>query len=113
MFGDPKISLVFQRPGEILQLDGAHRIISVARIPPGQRSKVNARKSAVVGVACVDARGTTYVVEVQVLDVEAFEKCVVCDRGKGARAGSSGLPSRARRPDVSDPGGACWIQRVC
>ena len=96
VFGDPKTDFVFQRIfgsedhkaaligflNDILQLDAAHRIRSVALLPPEQRSKVSELKYSIVDVKCVDARGTTYVVEMQVLNVEAFEKRVVYNVAK-------------------------------
>jgi predicted transposase/invertase (TIGR01784 family) len=98
VFGDPKTDFVFQRIftwrsedhktalvgflNDILQLDGAHRITSVALLPPEQRPKVSELKYSIVDVRCVDAAGTTYVVEMQVLNVEAFEKRVVYNVAK-------------------------------
>ena len=91
VFGDPKTDFVFQRIfgsedhktalvgflNDILQLDDAHRITSVALLPPEQRPKVSELKYSIVDVKCVDVRGTTYVVEMRVFNVEAFEKRVV------------------------------------
>jgi predicted transposase/invertase (TIGR01784 family) len=99
VFGDPKTDFVFQRIfgsedhktaligflNDILQLDGAHRIASVALLPPEQRARlarVSELKYSIVDVRCVDAAGTTYVVEMQVLNVEAFEKRVVYNVAK-------------------------------
>ena len=96
VFGDPKTDFVFQRIfgsedhktaligflNDVLQLDGAHRITSVALLPPEQRPKVSELKYSIVDVRCVDAAGTTYVVEMQVLNVEAFEKRVVYNVAK-------------------------------
>jgi predicted transposase/invertase (TIGR01784 family) len=96
VFGDPKTDFVFQRIfgsedhktaligflNDILQLDSAHRITSVALLPPEQRPKVSELKYSIVDVRCVDAAGTTYVVEMQVLNVEAFEKRVVYNVAK-------------------------------
>jgi predicted transposase/invertase (TIGR01784 family) len=96
VFGDPKTDFVFQRIfgsedhkpallgflNDILQLDAAHRITSVALLPPEQRPKVSELKYSIVDVKCVDARGTTYVVEMQVFNVEAFEKRVVYNVAK-------------------------------
>jgi len=96
VFGDPKTDFVFQRIfgsedhqtallgflNDILQLDDAHRITSVALLPPEQRPKVSELKYSIVDVRCVDAAGTTYVVEMQVLNVEAFEKRVVYNVAK-------------------------------
>ena len=96
VFGDPKTDFVFQRIfgsddhktaligflNDILQLDDAHRITSVMLLPPEQRPKVSELKYSIVDVKCVDARGTTYVVEMQVFNVEAFEKRVVYNVAK-------------------------------
>jgi predicted transposase/invertase (TIGR01784 family) len=96
VFGDPKTDFVFQRIfgsddhktallgflNDILQLDAAHRITSVALLPPEQRPKVSELKNSIVDVKCVDAQGTTYVVEMQVFNVEALEKRVVYNVAK-------------------------------
>jgi predicted transposase/invertase (TIGR01784 family) len=98
VFADPKTDFVFQRVftsrtddhltallgflNDILQLDEPRRITSVALLPPEQRPKVSELKYSIVDVKCVDARGTTYVVEMQVLNVEAFEKRVVYNVAK-------------------------------
>ncbi len=96
VFGNPKTDFVFQRIfgsedhktallgfiNDILQLDEPHRITSVALLPPEQRPKVSELKYSIVDVRCVDAGGTTYVVEMQVLNVEAFEKRVVYNVAK-------------------------------
>ena len=91
VFGDPKTDFVFQRIfgsedhktaligflNDVLELDDAHRVVSVILLPPEQRPKVSELKYSIVDVKCVDARGTAYVVEMQVFNVEAFEKRVV------------------------------------
>lgn len=96
VFGDPKTDFIFQRVfgsddhktallgflNDILQLDDAHRITTVALLPPEQRPKVSELKYSIVDVKCVDARGVTYVVEMQVFNVEAFEKRVVYNVAK-------------------------------
>src|SRR5271170_4589880 len=79
VFGDPKTDFVFRRIfgsedhktallgflNDILQLDEGHRITSVALLPPEQRPEVSELKNSIVDVKCVDARGTTYVVDPQ------------------------------------------------
>jgi predicted transposase/invertase (TIGR01784 family) len=96
LFADPKTDFVFQRIfgseehkgallgflNHVLELDEAHQVVSVTLLPPEQRPKVNELKHSIVDVKCVDARGTTYVVEMQVLNVEAFEKRVVYNVAK-------------------------------
>jgi hypothetical protein len=61
----------------MLDLDEPHRITTVELFPPEQRPAVDALKLSIVDVKCTDARGITYVVEMQVLQVEGFEKRVV------------------------------------
>src|SRR5580704_4225433 len=96
VFGDPKTDFVFQRIfgsedhktaligflNDILQLDQTHRVTSVMLLPPEQRPKVSELKYSIVDVKCVDVRGTTYVVEMQVFNVEAFEKRVIYNVAK-------------------------------
>jgi predicted transposase/invertase (TIGR01784 family) len=98
VFGDPKTDFIFQRIftwrsedhklallgflNDILRLDETHRITSVMLLPPEQRPKVSELKNSIVDVKCVDAAGTTYVVEMQVFNVEAFEKRVVYNVAK-------------------------------
>ncbi len=94
VFADPKTDFIFQRVftcrsedhktallgflNDILQLDEAHRITSVTLLPPEQRPKVSELKSSIVDVKCVDAAGITYVVEMQVFNVEADSRSGSC-----------------------------------
>jgi predicted transposase/invertase (TIGR01784 family) len=96
VFADPKTDFVFQRIfgsedhkpvligflDDLLELDDAHRIESVSLLPPEQHPKVSELKYSIVDVKCVDVRGTTYLVEMQVLNVEAFEKPVMYNVAK-------------------------------
>ena len=96
VFADPKTDFVFQRIfgseehkplliallNALLGLDEAHRIVQVDLLPPEQRPRVRELKYSIVDVKCVDAAGTRYVVEMQVLYVEAFEKRVVYNVAK-------------------------------
>ena len=113
VFADPKTDFVFQRIfgsddhkaallgflNDVLELDEAHRITSVALLPPEQRPKVSELKHSIVDVKCVDARGTTYVVEMQVLNVEAFEKRVVYNV---AKAYTNQLGASVIYPELDD-----------
>jgi predicted transposase/invertase (TIGR01784 family) len=113
VFGDPKTDFVFQRIfgsedhktaligflNDILQLDEAHRVTSVTLLPPEQRPRVSELKYSIVDVKCVDARGTTYVVEMQVLNVEAFEKRVVYNV---AKAYTNQLGANFAYPELDD-----------
>lgn len=95
-FADPKTDFAFKRIfgseehkdvliaflNDMLDLDERHRIVEVDLIPPEQRPSVAELKLSIVDVKCVDARGVTYVVEMQVLQVEGFEKRVVYNVAK-------------------------------
>ena len=96
IFADPKTDFAFKRIfgsedhkdvlvaflNNMLDLDEAHRIVSVNLLPPEQRPAVAELKLSIVDVKCTDARGATYVVEMQVLQVEGFEKRVVYNVAK-------------------------------
>ncbi len=113
VFADPKTDFVFQRIfgtedhkpallgflNDLLELDDAHRIDAVSLLPPEQRPKVSELKYSIVDVKCVDARGTTYVVEMQVLNVEAFEKRVVYNV---AKAHTNQLDTGQVYPELND-----------
>lgn len=113
VFADPRTDFVFQRIfgsedhktallgflNDVLGLDRDHRITEVAFLPPEQRPKVSELKYSIVDVKCVDASGTTYVVEMQVLNVEAFEKRVVYNV---AKAYTNQLDVGDRYPELND-----------
>jgi len=96
LFADPKTDFVFKRlfgsEGQeqllialldaLLELDEPRRIVSVELLTPEQRPPVSELKLSIVDVKCRDARGVTYVVEMQVLNVEGFEKRVVYNVAK-------------------------------
>ena len=96
IFADPKTDFAFKRIfgsedhkdvlvaflNHMLDLDEAHRIASVELLPPEQRPPVAELKLSIVDVKCTDAHGVTYVVEMQVLQVEGFEKRVVYNVAK-------------------------------
>lgn len=91
VFADPKTDFVFKRifgsePNKplliellnaLLELDDEHRIVDLAYLAPEQRIPVAELKLSIVDVKCRDAKGRHYVVEMQVLNVEGFEKRVV------------------------------------
>src|SRR3954465_4551436 len=95
-FADPKTDFAFKRIfgseehkdvlvaflNDMLDLDAPHRIVSAELLPPQQRPNVAELKLSIVDVKCTDARGVTYVVEMQVLQVEGFEKRVVYNVAK-------------------------------
>jgi predicted transposase/invertase (TIGR01784 family) len=95
-FADPKTDFAFKRIfgseqhkdvlvaflNDMLDLDEPHRIVGVELLPPEQRPQVAELKLSIVDVKCTDAHGVTYVVEMQVLQVEGFEKRVVYNVAK-------------------------------
>ncbi|MEZ4295109.1 MAG: Rpn family recombination-promoting nuclease/putative transposase [Polyangiaceae bacterium] len=95
-FADPKTDFTFKRIfgseehkdvliaflNHMLDLDEPHRIVSVELLPPEQRPQVAELKLSIVDVKCTDSRGVKYVVEMQVLQVEGFEKRVVYNVAK-------------------------------
>jgi len=95
-FADPKTDFAFKRIfgseehrhvliaflNDLLELDASHRITRVDLLSPEQRPAVAELKLSIVDVRCTDARGVTYVVEMQVLQVEGFEKRVVYNVAK-------------------------------
>jgi hypothetical protein len=91
VFADPKTDVIFKKIfGEkahknlllellnsLLELDEAHRIVDVDYLTPEQLPPRNDLKLSILDVKCIDARGTHYVVEMQVIEVEGFQKRIV------------------------------------
>ena len=112
-FADPKTDFAFKRIfgseehkdvlvaflNDMLDLDPSHRIVEVELLPPEQRPPVAELKLSIVDVKCTDARGVTYVVEMQVLQVEGFEKRVVYNV---AKAYVSQIARGELYPDLND-----------
>jgi predicted transposase/invertase (TIGR01784 family) len=96
VFADPKTGFVFKRIfgaedrkhlligllNALLELDEAHRIVEVQHLPADQRIAISELKLSILDVKCTDAAGTRYVVEMQLLHVEGFEKRVVYNVAK-------------------------------
>lgn len=113
VFADPKTDFVFKRVfgteehkplliaflNDVLELDEAHRIVSVDLLAADQRPAVSELKLSIVDVKCRDARGVTYVVEMQVLNVEGFEKRVVYNV---AKAYTAQLVAGEAYPELND-----------
>lgn len=112
-FADPKTDFAFKRIfgseehkdvliaflNHMLDLDEPHRIVTVELLPPEQRPAVAELKLSIVDVKCTDSRGVTYVVEMQVLQVEGFEKRVVYNV---AKAYVSQIARGELYPDLND-----------
>jgi predicted transposase/invertase (TIGR01784 family) len=96
VFADPKTDFVFKRifgtePNKhllvellnaLLELEGEQRIEDLTYLSPEQRVPVAELKLSIVDVKCRDHAGREYVVEMQILNVEAFEKRVVYNVSK-------------------------------
>jgi len=96
VFADPKTDFVFKRIfgtephkhlliellNSLLELEGPHRIEKITYLTPEQKVPVSELKLSIVDVKCSDAAGNVYVVEMQVFNVEAFEKRVVYNVSK-------------------------------
>ncbi len=96
VFADPKTDFVFKRVfgaeahkrllvellNSFLELSEDQRIVEIEYLSLEQRVSVPELKLSIVDVKCTDARGTRYVVEMQVLNIEGFEKRVVYNGSK-------------------------------
>ncbi|MCU0654825.1 MAG: Rpn family recombination-promoting nuclease/putative transposase [Polyangiaceae bacterium] len=78
LFGsEPRIHLLLALLNDLLETDAQHQIVSVQILPPELKPSVQEAKLSIVDVRCTDAQGTTYVIEMQILPVEGFDKRVV------------------------------------
>src|SRR5580700_4172285 len=96
VFADPKTDVVFKRIfgaearkpllvallNDLLELTGTHRIRSLEHFSLEQRVTAPKSKLSIVDVKCTTRSGRRFVVEMQVLPVEGFEKPVVYNASK-------------------------------
>jgi len=96
VFADPKTDVVFKRIfgaeahkpllmallNDLLELSGTHRIRSLEHFSLEQRVTAPKSKLSIVDVKCTTRSGRRFVVEMQVLPVEGFEKRVVYNASK-------------------------------
>jgi predicted transposase/invertase (TIGR01784 family) len=96
VFADPKTDFVFKRIfgvearkplliallNHLLELEGDRRILDLQHLSGDQHVDVAELKLSIVDVKCTDASGRRFVVEMQVLKVEGFEKRVVYNASK-------------------------------
>ncbi len=66
----------------VLHLDQAHAIVDVTLLNPYEAPKTKYLQSSFLDVKCLDARGVSYVVEMQVAYVAGFEKRVIYNASK-------------------------------
>jgi len=109
VFADPKADFVFKRIfaaearkplliallNHLLELDGDRRILEVQHLTGEQHVDVAELKLSIVDGKCTDATGRRFVVEMQVLKVEGFEKRVVYTPS------STNGPTSSERPKTS------------
>jgi predicted transposase/invertase (TIGR01784 family) len=96
LFADPKTDFVFKRIfgvdahkqlliellNALLEVKGEKRIVDLTYMTPEQHVPIDELKLSVVDVKCRDASGRLFVVEMQVLNVEGFEKRIVYNAAK-------------------------------
>jgi predicted transposase/invertase (TIGR01784 family) len=66
----------------VLGLDAAHAVVDVTILNPYEAPKTKYMRASYVDVKCVDARGISYIVEMQVAYVAGFEKRVIYNASK-------------------------------
>jgi len=66
----------------VLHLDQAHAIVDVTLLDPYEAPKTKYLRSSFLDVKCLDVRGVTFVVEMQVAYVAGFEKRVIYNASK-------------------------------
>lgn len=91
VFADPKTDVIFKKIfGEkahkglliallnsLLELDEAREIVDIEYLSPEQQPQHQGLRLSILDVKCTDVRGTRYVVEMQIIEVEGFQKRVV------------------------------------
>jgi predicted transposase/invertase (TIGR01784 family) len=96
VFADPKTDFVFKRIfgsesrkplltallNNLLELEGSEAIATVEHLPNEQHLESASLKLSIVDVKCTDVSGRKFVVEMQVLKIEGFEKRVVYNASK-------------------------------
>jgi predicted transposase/invertase (TIGR01784 family) len=95
-FADPKTDFVFKRIfgsaprkhlliellNSLLELKEGVLITDLSYLPHEQAIELPEMKLSIVDVKCIDQRGTNYVVEMQLLNVEGFEDRIVYNASK-------------------------------
>ncbi len=113
VFADPKTDIIFKKIfGEkahkslliallnaLLELDETHQILDIEYLTPEQLPQHPGLRLSILDVKCTDATGTRYVVEMQVLEVEGFQKRVVYN---ACKAYSSQLAVGQDYPALND-----------
>ncbi len=96
IFADPKVDFVFKRIfgqeshkdvliaflNHLLRLEGEHAIVNLSYLSPEQTPEIFDLKLSIVDVQCTDAKGTIFVVEMQVVRALGFLKRIVFNAAK-------------------------------
>ena len=113
LFADPKTDIIFKKIfgqkerqhlliellSSLLELDEVHRIVQLEYLSPEQLPSRPAGKLSILDVKCTDARGVRYVIEMQVIEVEGFQKRVVYNASK---AYTNQLEAGQGYPELND-----------
>lgn len=95
-FADPRTDFAFKKVfgnekakdvlisflNAVLSLDEAHALVEVTLLDPYEAPKTKYQRDSFLDVKCLDARGVSYVVEMQVAYVAGFEKRVIYNASK-------------------------------
>lgn len=113
VFADPKTDVIFKKIfgqkerqhllidllNALLELDTAHRIVDLEYLTPEQLPLRKDGKLSILDVKCLDAMGTRYVIEMQVVEAVGFQKRVVYNASK---AYTTQLSSGEDYPSLND-----------
>ena len=113
VFADPKTDIIFKKIfgqeehkhlliellNSLLELDDAHRIVDLEYLSPEQLPQRRDLKLSILDVKCLDVRGVRYVIEMQVIEVEGFQKRVVYN---ACKAYASQLGAGEDYPKLND-----------
>ena len=113
LFADPKTDVIFKKIfgqkerqhllmellTSLLELDEAHRIVGLEYLSPEQLPSRPSGKLSILDVKCTDARGVRYVIEMQVIEVDAFQKRVVYN---ACKAYTNQLEAGRGYPELND-----------
>ncbi len=75
IFGNEQKKLILMSfLNAVLELEGLDRILTVTLVDPFQLPRIRGEKSSIIDVRAKDARGRSFIVEMQVVEKEGFDK---------------------------------------
>ncbi len=78
MFGEePNVDLLISLLNDLLALPPERSIVQLTYLPATRAPRISRKKLSIVDVKCLDAAGVRYIVEMQVVNVDGFEKRMV------------------------------------